>query len=93
MLKSGKRVGLSVRSWSLSTANRDKMSHAWGMTVRNQRENMGISAGRVALHGINKCQRGTMICITTVSRAHSEKAQSPPHATTPQKKNIKKKNI
>lgn len=54
---------------------------------------MGRSAGRVALHGINKCQRGMMICITTVSRAHSEKAQSPPHATTPQKKNIKKKNI
>lgn len=51
---------------------------------------MGISVGRVALHGINKCQRGMMICITTVSRAHSEKAQSPTHATTPQKKNINK---
>lgn len=52
---------------------------------------MGISAERVALHGINKCQKGIMICIITVSRAHSEKAQSPPHATTPPpKKNIKK---
>ena len=47
---------------------------------------MGISAERVALHGINKCQKGIMICIITVSRAHSEKAQSPPHATTPPQK-------
>lgn len=43
---------------------------------------MGLSAERVALHGINKRQEGIMICIITVSRAHSEKAQSPPHATT-----------
>lgn len=43
---------------------------------------MGVSDKCVALHGINKCQRGIMICIITVSRAHPEKAQSPPQATT-----------